>query len=275
MTDSPPLSATAEPVLVELAPDLEAWTTPERFELFSEVQFIHHEIFEDRCYLRGGITLPDAPTIVDVGANIGLFTLFMTRERPAARVLAFEPMPDTLAALRRNVETHGLSGVTVLPYALGTAREDGVRFTFYPRLPGNSTRYPEDKAIGEEQSIEMIGREAHERAMEAREVEVDVRRFSEVVPAALAEAGADGTIDLLKVDVEGAELDVLAGLDDADWARVSQVVVEVQDLHGRLDAVTGLLRSQGFTLAVETQDEMSPEFRYSMVVGRRDVPSPR
>jgi hypothetical protein len=94
-------AVSAEPVPVPLSDDLECWTTPERFELFSEIIFIYTEIFEQRCYLRHLRALPEAPVVVDIGANVGLFSLFVARERPAARIWAFEPMPDTLAAAQR------------------------------------------------------------------------------------------------------------------------------------------------------------------------------
>jgi hypothetical protein len=106
-------------------------------------------------------------------------------------------------------------------------------------------RYPRDKEIGAQSSIDMIGKEAHERAMEARTVTADVRRLSDV----LAAKGPSGAIDLVKIDVEGAELDVLYGIDSSDWARISQFVIEVQDLDGRLEGTQ--LQQHDFDITVE------------------------
>jgi acyl carrier protein len=67
-------------------------------------------------------------------------------------------------------------------------------------------------------------------------------------------------IDLLKIDVEKAEADVLAGIDPATWERIDQVVLEVHDLHGRLRAVLDQLAARGFD-AVHDQDwrlELTP-----------------
>lgn len=50
-------------------------------------------------------------------------------------------------------------------------------------------------------------------------------------------------VDVLKVDVEGDELDVLRGVDGDDWPKVRQVVAEVHDVSGRLQAVVDLLSS--------------------------------
>ncbi len=61
-------------------------------------------------------------------------------------------------------------------------------------------------------------------------------------------------VDLLKIDVERAELDVLAGLDDCDWPKVQQLVMEVHDIEDRLQVVEQLLRGQcAFATVVTVQ----------------------
>ena len=57
-------------------------------------------------------------------------------------------------------------------------------------------------------------------------------------------------IDLIKVDVEGAELDVLEGISQAHWPMIRRVVAEVHDIDGRMTALTGLLKAQGFAVTV-------------------------
>lgn len=141
-----------------------------------EARFIYHEIFVQRCYGRGGgaYRLGAGHVVLDVGANIGLFTLFLlldeggepppttpgAREAAArppwpggkdssapaaavpAHILAVEPMPPNLRLLRRNVAAHASAGggarVTVVPAALG-ASPGTAAFTYYPNCPGNST----------------------------------------------------------------------------------------------------------------------------------------
>lgn len=62
-------------------------------------------------------------------------------------------------------------------------------------------------------------------------------------------------VDLLKVDVERAELEVLQGIEEADWPKVRQLVVEVHDVEGRLAAVQALLQGRaGFRVCVVDQD---------------------
>lgn len=79
-----------------------------------------------------------------------------------------------------------------------------------------------------------------------------VRKLSNM----LKEQGLHGqTIDLLKVDVEGAELKVLLGIDDATWCCINQMVVEVHDGEdGRVDKIIELCKTKGFTKVVKAQE---------------------
>jgi len=208
----------------------------------AEIGFIHDEIFRENCYLRDGITLDAAAVVVDAGANVGLFSLYVKARYPRARVLAIEPMPATYAALEANLGRHGCLGVTPLRAALGARAEGEVTFTYYEDLPGNSTRYPDLKADVGRLPGTAAEREYRERLFAtAHEVRMPVEPLSDV----LARTGFTDAVDLLKIDVEGAEADVLAGIADADWPRIRQVVLETQHDGAR---IRDLLASRGFTV---------------------------
>jgi FkbM family methyltransferase len=59
------------------------------------------------------LQLPDDAVILDVGANLGWYSLLLGRRFPRARIHAFEPEPRNLALLRENVARNGLANVTV------------------------------------------------------------------------------------------------------------------------------------------------------------------
>jgi hypothetical protein len=61
-------------------------------------------------------------------------------------------------------------------------------------------------------------------------------------------------VDLLKIDVEGSEWEVLAGVEPELWKRIRQVVVEVHDVTGRVGAVDQLLKQQGYQTVVDQED---------------------
>ncbi|APU15484.1 MULTISPECIES: FkbM family methyltransferase [Actinoalloteichus] len=238
---------------VQFTEDLGSYTPSQHPEYGPhEAMYIYSEIFENRSYLKNQVTLPADALIIDAGANIGIFALFMKQEFPRAEILAFEPIPEIFEALTRNIELQALESVSSFPIGLGDT--DGeVSFTYYPSLPSNSTRYPADKELSRHLMTGLMGAEAASRIYTGSEITVPIARLSTV----LRRHGSTRQVDLLKIDVEGAELDVLRGIDDADWPRIRQVVAEVEDFHGRLSAFCTLLQEKGFSVVDEAADGLS------------------
>lgn len=241
-------------VKLDLADGFACYATVDPAGKYAEINFIYDEVFTRRSYLREGIDIPDRALVVDVGANVGLFSLFASKEAAEVDVLAFEPHPALVAALRANLELHGADRVRVFPSGLGERAEARVDFTFYPQLPGNSTRYRELK---EGPLLDLVGERVFQEvtttgAFRSETVPVEIKRLSDV----LAEVEPTRPIDLLKVDAEGAEVDVLRGLDEGDWARIRQVVAEIQDTGGALAAAEALLGERGFTVTAVLADDL-------------------
>lgn len=168
----------------------------------------------------------DEPVVIDGGANIGMFTLATLRDHPRARITAFEPDPSVLALLRENLDRNGAGHVTVVNAALGS--EDGeMGFT------------PDGQAGG------ML-------VAAATPMRVRVERLSRYI---------DREVDFLKLNIEGAELDVLRELRDS--GRLGQVRSMVIEYHGwpegeqRLGPLLSLLDDCGFRYLLHDQDEQS------------------
>ncbi|HEV2361310.1 MAG TPA: FkbM family methyltransferase [Acidimicrobiales bacterium] len=141
-----------------------------------------------------------APSIVDVGANIGQFCAAAKLFWPEAAVVCFEPDPDVAVALRSNVG--GLDGVTIRQVGLGA---EAAELTWHKhKLSAMSSFRPRSDDGGLDH--------------ESPRVELPVHRLDdELVDVA--------RIDLLKVDVEGFELEVLRGA-PATLARAGALLVE-------------------------------------------------
>jgi FkbM family methyltransferase len=120
-------------------------------------------------------------TVWDIGANVGLFTLAAARAAgPAGRVVAFEPFPDNVAALKRHLHLNAVTNVEVVEAAVG--REAG------------RARMAAGDSLSE-------ARLAADGAVEVPVVSLD----------GWAGAGRADPPSVVKIDVEGAEFDVLRG----------------------------------------------------------------
>ncbi|MEG3146477.1 FkbM family methyltransferase [Sphingomonas sp. RT2P30] len=149
-------------------------------------------------------------TIVDIGANVGLFTSFARERFPAAEIHAYEPSPGTAAYARHNV-AHPLTSVFEEGVAAVEGRAEMIEYG------GSNIARTEPKADG---AITLTG-------------------FATV----LARAG--GHIDLLKVDCEGAEWDFMR--DPALFATVDHIRMEYHLIDGRtVDDVRQLATDLGF-----------------------------
>ncbi|GAB3062608.1 amino acid adenylation domain-containing protein [Micromonospora schwarzwaldensis] len=245
-----------------------------------ETRYLYDEIFGQRVYLRDGIVLRPGATVLDVGANIGMFSLFVHQVCPDATIHAFEPVPAVVEALRRNVAEFGVPATV---HAHGLSREPGeVSFTYYPgysMMSGHAAYADPDAEIGVIKRYLANERDAGagerdlllDRADEllaerfaGRELTVPVRPLS----AVLDELAPD-RIDLLKIDVQRAEADVLAGLDDRHWPLVAQVAMEVHDAPGtatagRLAELVALLEARGFTVVTRQDDLLAGTDRHTL-----------
>jgi FkbM family methyltransferase len=165
--------------------------------------------------------------VVDAGANIGYNTVYAAqRVGPRGRVIAVEPASDNLAVLRRNVSDNALTNVTVAAVAAGRARETRA---FYLRGDISAVNsFFEDSVYANVTGV----------------VKVPVERLDDLV---------EGEADLVKIDVEGAELDVLGGMTRLLESPRVHLVVEwhplLQEKAGyAAEALPRLLLEEGFTL---------------------------
>ena len=250
----------------------------------NETEYLYREIFENRCYVQHGVELPPDACILDVGANIGMFSLFVHQECARPRVYAFEPLPDIFDDLSANCGLHA-EGVRLFNFGLSD-RERNERFTYYPRysmMSGQSGYARPDaevevvkRFLDNQRRSGIAGAEALLGQAEdllagrfaGQEVEVRLRRLSDV----LRQEGIEH-VDLLKIDVQRAEMDVLAGIDPEDWPRIDQVVLEVHDApgeesHGRLGEIRALLARHGFSVVVEQDALLTGTDRYNVYAVR-------
>ena len=181
--------------------------------------------FLDQILFRGMndfITDAAAPVIVDCGANIGYTALHYKRQFPSARIIAFEPDPQFLPLLQVNLQRNGASDVQVVP-AAAWIRDGEARWV-------------------------MEGKDGSRLAQNEEAPRTTVRTVD--LSAFLADP-----VDLLKLDIEGAEFEVVPHLAPV-LHRVQNVVVEChitdQANYAGLARIMTSLGEAGFQISVNS-----------------------
>ncbi|HQC96507.1 MAG TPA: amino acid adenylation domain-containing protein [Aquabacterium sp.] len=236
--------------------------------------FLYEEIFLDNSYLRHGVVLGEDACVFDVGAHVGMFSLFVGNGHPARSVYAFEPTPASFRMLELNA---ALFSKNIHPMNCGlSSRRQQVEFVYYPNAPLMSGRYADaadDSRLISSFLSNQIGLadDAVDApvALHAERHLCELRTVSDVIDEHAVER-----IDLLKIDVEKSELDVLEGIRAEHWPRVRQVVVEVHDIEGRLRRISELLAGQGFECQVEQEKLLLGTALYNIYAVRPAAASP-
>ncbi len=207
-----------------------------------ETDYVYKEIFEDHCYLRHGIRLEDDSTVIDIGANIGLFSLFVMSRCKNPTIYAFEPSPVVYDLLKANCAGYGDSAKV---FNLGVSdRSKTALFTFYKNssvFSGFYTNEAEDRGAIEavvrdmlssaavtDEPVDEYVRELAAKRLHRSSYECQMTSVSDLI----RENGIE-RVSLLKIDAEKSELDILKGIDEADWPKIDQIVIEVHDPSGK------------------------------------------
>jgi FkbM family methyltransferase len=172
--------------------------------------------------------LAEGDVFYDIGSNIGYNTLLAARLLGATgRVVSFEPNPEVAARLRGNLARNGVDNVDVVEACVTSSGADRLQLNLPPASvpnPGRATT---------------LATEGFE-AVECAAVRVD----------SLVQEGRIPPPTVVKVDVEGAELDVLGSLEAqlAPSDRKLVVMLEITRREGEESEVERWLRERGFNI---------------------------
>lgn len=250
-------------------------------------------------YFTLGAVVSPGDTIIDVGANVGAFALRAADLcKGDVTLLCFEPSPGTFEALRTSFAQNPILRRTRHSiHQLGVTSHDqsGRELPFYHfrRFPTNSTLdlaskrrefeiFFEDRARRVRESLGPVagwplariisslpkgplGRFFSDMVMGLEEVKVKLVTLDEVIRRERIER-----VSLLKIDVEGHELDVLRGLGPDSWPKIEQVVLETHNRDGRQTEIESLLIENGLTqILVTAQKTVDNGLESNVVLARR------
>ena len=248
----------------------------------NETDYLFHELFENSTYIKHGIELPDNACVIDAGANIGLFTLFVLDHSRDAQVYAFEPIKPIFETLKTNVELYS-KNVKLFPFGLSN-RTTTASFTFYPHYsmmsglsdyarPADDVEVVKKYLLNQQDPLWQHADEFLPERFVGQTYQSQLRTLSEVIKNEKLEL-----IDLLKIDVQRAELDVLNGIEEDDWQKIQQVVMELHDAkgessEGRLHEISALLERRGFKVIAEQDKALRGTDRYNLYAKRNGTQS--
>lgn len=247
-----------------------------------ETRFLHQQVFEENEYGRHGVTVPDGGIVLDVGANIGLFSLWARRQARDVRVVAVEPNPDVLPYLRLNLDLEG-SRADVVAAAIADRRAE-TEFTSFPALTYLSglgaQRDREAAALldsyyghsgpgadGVTESERTQLRRAAGDRLAARSHTVRTLGISDVI-----DDMALPRVDVLKINIEGAELTAVRSIRPEHWPLIGQVAMEVERWASTGEPIVAILRQAGFKVEAELDWSVGPEADVAYVYAVREVP---
>ena len=186
-------------------------------------------------------TIEDTPKIIDCGARIGLNTCYFKHIYPKSEILAFEPDPMVFEVLKRNCASWGAHDIRLIPKAVWTCETT---------LPFHG----DGKASGRI-DVEAVGEEIPR------------------VPTCRLRDYLTERVDLLRLDIQSAEVDVL--VDCADFlGNVQYLAVDYHSVFNRaqrLDELTHLLSQAGFRMNFLATPQSDRPFLYRGLEGGIDA----
>ena len=209
-----------------------------------DIEYIYDEIFVGNCYDHPHLKLSDRPVIMDVGGNVGFYSIWAAQKYRPRTLLAYEASPTTHACLADNVARYvdaSITDATCLNFAV--SREAGQTLTLNqpPWNSGFSTLVDGSKL-------------AWVNDLQAKGELITHKVKSTSISHEIATRGLP-VIDVLKIDVEGHFIEVLEGIAAADLPKVRNIVLEAEyadELGHSREQLSARLRSMGYQ--VEAKD---------------------
>lgn len=166
-------------------------------------EFINWGFYEKSEYELYNNLLSDGMTILDVGANIGWYSLLWGKKFLNSKIHAFEPIPDIYKYLSTNLVINGINNV--IPHGFGLSDQNAVlSFYFNPMITGLSSSQNVLRYSG------------------VKEIQCNVQTLD-----SFSNSLKIKPVDLIKCDVEGAELSVLKGAIETIKRDAPMIVLEL------------------------------------------------
>ena len=163
-------------------------------------------------------------SVVDIGANVGAFCVWLFKRSPAAQYTLFEPVPEIRETLQINLAANPTLNAKLFNFAVAGKR-------------GSAEFFIDDDNAGASSLFAQPARRT-------RKIQVQAVTLNDLFSDELVES-----VDLLKVDCEGAEHDIFSSLEPCYWKQIRQIAMETHPGPGRdPQMLIDMLEQHGFTV---------------------------
>lgn len=198
------------------------------------------EVWMWNIYDQHGIKISDGDTVIDIGAHMGVFSVYASELNPSGKIYAFEPFIENFRKLEEHKQINKKHNLEV--YNKGISDSEGTKTLFLS--PDNNTG----------------GHSLHLKQDSDRTVEIQTIRLDTFCQ----EKGIE-KINYLKLDCEGAEFDILNSNKDI-LKMVDKIALECHPFEDNtIDSMTQLLARYGF----KTYQENKPSHLPQMIYGKK------
>ena len=253
------------------------------------------EIIDDRMYEKQFFKFKENDTIIDVGANIGIFSLYIANKLNGnLKLYSLEPIPQNYELLSKNLANY-FPQLKAASFNIGLSDFESpaeIEFSYYPN---NSTIATMDKSIIEKTFLSSTSVETTVALLKAIKSKINPITYylnsfllslkpisgflnklyleniliEEKVICKMSnlskfiEDNNITQIDFLKIDTEGAELKIFNGIKPVDWQKIKQIAIEVHDSEYIIPITSKLKEYSFINIELEKDDLLMTEMIYA------------
>jgi FkbM family methyltransferase len=203
-----------------------------------EKKYIVSEVIEEDCYFpkigRHDFNLRPNDTVIDVGANVGIFTVYAATLASKGKIYAFEPVKSNFNHLTKNIALNKLKNVIIERVGISDSKRETTIFLERSNTGGHS-----------------LYKEKYENIETIRGTEtINLITLQEVFDRYKIK-----NCNFLKIDCEGSEFDVIKGLPDSYFGKIDKIVLE---FHPNVDEIelARYLIGKGYKVTIHHLDRI-------------------
>jgi len=189
-----------------------------------------NEIWIHNSYTPERFKINQNDLVIDVGAHIGVFSIFASKKANNGKIYAFEPSPENYSLLKENIELNKSHNITLIPKALSD--KTGIKDFFISEddNKGNSSFYSKPKS--------------------SEKISVNTTSFSDFIKKHKIKE-----IDFMKIDCEGGEYDIFFNSPKSIIKKIKKISMEYHNINKKKNGLKlkYFLENLGFDIIMKTE----------------------